>query len=209
MNETSTFRRLAAALTICSFAVAALIGIVALLGGGHFGDSEARVLGTTLIVGCTSVCMLCYLATSGTRWASVGATGGVTVILPAATSLLLLWSESAEGSEAVWRSYGVGVVAAATLAQICLLLALAGEREALAVVLWPTVVLAVVAALVASGMILGDEGPGDTWRLLGVVGILDVLGTVVTIAVAKFGGTGRRPGDLAEATADPYLGFRS
>jgi hypothetical protein len=39
MTETSSFRRVAATLTIGSFSVAALMGILALLGGGSFGDN--------------------------------------------------------------------------------------------------------------------------------------------------------------------------
>jgi hypothetical protein len=82
---------------------------------------------------------------------------------------------------------GPGVVAAATLAQICMLLALAGDRPALGLVLWPTVGLAAVLAVLVSGTILGEVDAGDFWRLIGVIAILDVLGTLVTIALAKFG----------------------
>ena len=201
MTETSSFRRVAATLTIGSFSVAALMGILALLGGGSFGDNEARVLLTTLIVGSASICVLCYLATAGTRWAPVGATGGVVVLLPTITALLLVWSDWNDGpSDGLLKSFGVGVVLAVTLAQISLLLALAGEGR-LGAVLWPTIGVAVVVAALVAGMILGGVGADDVWRLLGVLAILDVLGTLVTIALAKFGdrGTGRvergRPGE--------------
>jgi len=49
-HGTSRFRRVVTTLTIGSFSVAALMGIVALLGGGDFGENEARVLLTTLTV---------------------------------------------------------------------------------------------------------------------------------------------------------------
>jgi hypothetical protein len=191
MNETSTFRRAAATLTIGSFSLAALMGILALLGGGSFGDGEARVLLTTLIVGCASICALCYLATAGTPWAPVGVVGAVTLILPVATSLVLVWADwdlFDNDMDGTWKAFGIGVVAAVSLAQICLLLALAGNRESLRFVLWSTVGLAVLLAILVSGMILGEVDAGDVWRFIGVVAILDVLGTVVTIALAKFGG---------------------
>lgn len=200
MNELSAFRRLAATATIGSFSIAALMGIVALLGGGDFGESEGRVLLTTLVVGCASVCMLCYLATAGTRWATVGMGGAVVLIVPVVSSLLLIWSDWDGDSEGLWKLYGVGVVGAATLAQVCLLLALAGVRHRLAPVLWATVGLAVLVALLISGMILGEIEADEIWRLLGVAAILDVLGTLITTALAKFGGRDDRDGRRASGT---------
>lgn len=193
MNELSTFRRLAATATIGSFSITALMSIAALLGGGEFGESEGRVLLTTLIAGCASICMLCYLATAGTRWAPVGVLGAVVLVLPTLTALMLVWSDWHGDDEGLWKSYGIGVVGAVTLAQICLLLALAAGREALAVVLWGTVALAVVLAILISGLILGEVETDSIWRVLGIVGILDVLGTLVTIALAKFGGRDESP----------------
>jgi hypothetical protein len=190
MDDSSTYRRTAAALTIGSFSLAALMGIVALLAGGSFGDGEGRVLLTTLIVGCASICMLCFLATSGTRWAATGVAGALVLVVPVVTSLVLVWTDwdlFDSDSDGLLKTFGIGVVAAVTLAQICLLLALAGARHSLALVLWSTVVLAVLLALLVSGMILGGVGADDWWRVLGVIAILDVLGTLVTIALARFG----------------------
>jgi F0F1-type ATP synthase assembly protein I len=188
MNETSTFRRVAATLTIGSFSVAALMGIVALLGGGDFGEGEARVLLTTLIVGCASICVLCYLATAGTPWATAGVLGAVVLVLPTASALILVWSDWSGDEEGLLKAFGVGVVGAVSLAQVCLLLALAGAREALRLLLGATVLLALVVALIISGLILGEIDADGVWRLLGVTAILDVLGTLVTVALAKFGG---------------------
>jgi F0F1-type ATP synthase assembly protein I len=199
MNETSTFRRTAATLTIGSFSVAALMGIVALLTGGSFGEGEARVLLTTLIVGCASICMLCYLATSGTRWAPAGVAGALVLVVPVTTALLLVWVDwdmFDSDSEAMLKTFGIGVVAAVTLAQVCMLLALAGGHPSTRSVLWSTVVLATVLAIVVSGIIVDGLGGGDIWRLVGVVAILDVLGTLVTTALSRFGG--RRESRVAD-----------
>lgn len=191
MNETSTFRRIAATLTIGSFSIAALMGIVALLGGGDFGEGEGRVLLTTLIVGSASVNLLCYLATAGTRWAPVGAVGAIVLAMPVATALWLVWTDWANFDNGPLKAFGIGVVAAVTLAQICLLLALSGDRHNLRVILWGTVGLATVVAVIVGGMILGEIDADNVWRVLGVASILDVLGTLVTIALAKFGGEAR------------------
>ena len=112
------------------------------------------------------------------------------LILPVATSLVLVWADwdlFDSDMDGTWKAFGVGVVAAVTLAQICLLLALAGGRQALGFVLASTVGLAVLLAILVSGMFLGGVEASDLWRFIGVIAILDVLGTLVTIAVAKFG----------------------
>jgi len=190
MNETATLRRTALFLTIGSFSIAALMGVVALLAGGDFGEGEGKVVLTTLIVGCASVCVLCYLATGGTPYQAVGVLGGVAVVVPVTTALMLVWRDwdLAEGpSEWIWKSFGVGTVVAGTLAQISLLLAVAWARKNLGWLLWPTLALATAMALLLSSMILGEAEADELWRLLGVIAILDVLGTVVTAALAKFG----------------------
>jgi len=188
-QQTSSFRRVAATLTIGSFSVAALMGIIALLGGGGFGQDEARILLTTLIVGCASICTLSYLATAGTRWAPIGLLGGVVLILPVVTALVLVWSEWGGNPEGLLKAFGIGVVLAVTCAQLCLLLVVAGDGR-LGAVLWPTVAVAVLVAGFLSVMILNGLEDNDLWRLFGILAILDVLGTIVTIALAKFGDRG-------------------
>lgn len=49
MTDTSkaSLRRTMIALTIGSFSIAALLGVLSLLGGGDFGEPELRVLATT------------------------------------------------------------------------------------------------------------------------------------------------------------------
>jgi hypothetical protein len=199
MNDTTTLRRLGATLTIGSFSVAALMGIIALLGGGDFGENEGRVLLTTLVVGCASICALCYLATAGTRWVPAGVLGGVVLVLPLVTSLVLVWSDwSGDDSDGLLKAFGIGVVLASTLAQLCLLVALAGDGR-LGAVLGPTLAIAVTVAVLLSGIIVGEVDVDGVWRLLGILAILDVLGTLVTIALARFGDRGNA------RTRDPRL----
>jgi len=204
MNETATLRRTALFLTIGSFSIAALMGVIALLAGGDFGEGEAKVLLTTLVVGCASICVLCYLATGGTPYRVVGVIGGFVVVVPVTTALMLVWRDwdlFDEPSEWIWKSFGVGTVVAATLAQMSLLLGVAWARKNLAWLLWPTLGLAAAMALLLSSLILGEAEAEELWRLLGVLAILDVLGTVVTAALAKFGG--RAEGSESRAIAAP------
>lgn len=177
-------RRLVVNGVIGSFSLAALIGIVALLGGGNFGETEGRILLTTLIVGLQSVAALCYLSLAGHRLAVVGVVGGAASVAASVLALVLTWGTDSDGA---WRTFGVVVTVAASLAQAALLLALAA-RERIGPLLAATLAaIAVVAALVLIPILdVGDPGSGFA-RTLGVVAILDVLGTVLVSAQALFG----------------------
>ncbi|CAI9405433.1 ribbon-helix-helix domain-containing protein [Nocardioides sp. T2.26MG-1] len=177
-------------LTIGSFSVAALMGVAALLSGGSFGRTEGRVLLTTLLVGVASVAVLCYLATAGTSFQTVGVAGGVTVAVPVVTGLLLIWADLGSGpQDAAGRTFGAGTTVAATLAQACLLLVLGARgRPTLRGLLAGTLVLASVLAVALSVVIVAqDDPPSGVLRGMGVVAILDVLGTVVVSALSRFG----------------------
>ena len=187
MDTTSDLRRLVLGLTIGSFSIAALIGVIALLGGGEFGDTQGRVLLTTLTVGIACVAMLCCLATDGTPYRTLGVVGGVAVLWPTVQSLVLVWAEDFDwlDSEGFFQVYGLGLVIAFSLAQACLLLATAGPVERVRFLLRATLSVATLLAVVVCIEILAQDG--SWWRVMGVLGILDVLGTVVTVAMAKFG----------------------
>lgn len=169
---------------IASFSLAALLGIAALF-GGDFGETQGRVLLTTLVVGCTSMAVLCLLGTAGTRWRWVGLLGGVVTAVPTVTALVMIWGSGDMLSDGVVKTFFVGLVLALTLAQLSLLLVLVDR--AVPWLLWSTVVVAVALALVVSGQILAADTSGALLRLDGVLGILDVLGTVVTVGIARFG----------------------
>jgi hypothetical protein len=189
-STTAPVRRWIVRITIGSFSVAALMGIVALLGGGDFGETEGRILLTTLLVGVVSIAVLCYLATAGRRSQPVGVAGGVTVLVPFATGLVMIWGDLQDApGEGLVKTFGVGAIVAATLAQVCLLLALGEKASPLARrLLLGTIVLAGLVAVMTSLLVLGYNPDGDSYyRALGVVAILDVLGTVVGAALMKFG----------------------
>jgi F0F1-type ATP synthase assembly protein I len=177
-------------LTIGSFSVAALLGVAALLSGGSFGRTEGRVLLTTLLVGVASVAVLCYLATAGTPFQATGIAGGGSVAVPVMTGLLLIWGDlGADPQDVAGRTFGVGTTVAATLAQACLLLVLgARARPVVRALLVGTLVLASVLAVSLSVVLVAqDDPPSAVLRGMGVVAILDVLGTVVVSALSRFG----------------------
>jgi hypothetical protein len=191
-------------ITIGSFSLAALMGVVALLGGGEFGETEARVLLTTLLVGTVSVHVLCYLATADRPFELVGVVGGVVVLAPLLTALYMIWAGfDSDPPEAVVKTFGVGAIVAATLAQACLLMVVGTRRSRLVGrLLAATLVMAGALACLTSAIVLGVEPDGFGYaRVLGIVAILDVLGTVVVAALGKFGGP--EPGASASQLVVP------
>jgi len=183
----SDVRRVVLAVTISSFTIAALMGIGALLGAGDFGETGVRVLLTTVVVGCASVVTLCCLVVVGGRFQWVGAAGFLLVLSTTALGLLLVWDTSEELVDNLYQTFGIAVTLSLTLAQICLLLGLAGSRRALASLMWATVGLTLVVAGMVSALIVEYDASDGFLRTLGIVGILDVLGTLTTIAIGVFG----------------------
>lgn len=181
-------RRVVSRAVIACFAVAALLGILALLAGGDFGDTELRVLLTTVVLGVESVAMLCYLALAGHRLAAVGWVGAPLSLLTTALALAMTWGDAGDGS-IEW--FGVLLTLSASLAQASLLLALAAKEDTSPGVVLTLLAVAVVAAMVI-GAIVDDDRDSGYWRVLGVAAILDVLGTVVVTAMRVFGRSGRQ-----------------
>lgn len=180
-------RRVVLAVTISSFSIAALMGIAALLGADIFSETSVKVLATTVVVGLASMLTLCCLVVVGGRFQPAGLLGFLVTLGTTVLALALVWS----ASETLWnhvdQGFRVAVTASLTLAQVCLLLGLAGSRRRLAPLTWSTVALALVVGTMVSALIY-DYQAGDGYvRGLGVVAILDVLGTLVTIALGVFG----------------------
>jgi hypothetical protein len=180
-------RRVVLAVTISSFSIAALMGIAALLGADIFSETSVKILATTVTVGCASMLTLCCLVVVGGRFQPVGLLGFLVTLGTTVLALALVWS----ASESLWnhvdQTFRVAITASLTLAQVCLLLGLAGSRRRLAPLTWSTVALALVVGGMVSALIY-DYQPADGYvRGLGVVAILDVLGTLVTIALGVFG----------------------
>jgi hypothetical protein len=197
-------RRGVLAVTISSFSIAALMGIAALLGAGDFGETSVRILLTTVVVGCASVVTLCCLVVVGGRFEPAGVLGFLFALATAGLALVMVWGGSDDLIEDLYQVFGVGVTASLTLAQICLLLGLAGARRSLARLMWATVVLAVVVGAMVCAMITGYDPSDSFLRALGIIAILDVLGTLVTISLGVFG----RADDRVTVTLPPAVAAR-
>src|SRR5215207_2167441 len=107
MHGMNNLRGIVVKIVIASFSLAALLGIVALLGGGEFGDTESKILLTTVIVGVESVAVLCYLSIAERPTAWVGALGGLVSLVPFLLALLLAW-DVIDDQDGVWQTFGIG-----------------------------------------------------------------------------------------------------
>ena len=192
--EISSVRRIVVRLTISCFALAALIGIVALLAPGRLGSVQQRILLTTLVVGVVSVLTLCYLSVSGSRYQPVGLLGGVVALVAAVSVLDMFWAHwQHDPGTGLVRTFGVSGILALTLAQFTLLLALARRAGNIARLVPATLAAGTLLAGMLCATVLGWHPGSAAVRVVGVVAILDVLGTVVATALGLFG-AGRRHG---------------
>ena len=181
-------RRAAIIAIIVSLVVAALLGIIALL-SGEFGSLQGDVLLSTLTVAAFGTTALCHLAIVARAVRAVGFVGIAASAGAAVCAFVLIWVDW--GTSVTWeqmepwvKAFGALTVIAVSLAQANLLLLLADRpqpaiRIGLAVTLLAVAVVAVMVILpiVTNGDIPGDDGE-PYWRAVGVIGILDALGTI-------------------------------
>ncbi|UTT61954.1 hypothetical protein [Microcella humidisoli] len=178
---------------IVSFSLAAIVGIIALL-SGDFGETQGRIILMTLLLGATSITALCHLAIADRAMRIVGFVGLAASAITLITGLVLIWRDwNSPGFDEWFKAFATAGILAVSFAHANLLLLLAGRRRA--VIRYGLMLTLVMIAAVAIMFILpilsnGDiPGPGnEEWytRLFGVVGILDVLGTVVVPVLAIF-----------------------
>lgn len=192
-----SLRRLVAILVIAAFSIAALGGIIVLLRGGDISETEGRVLLTTVIVGIEALAMLCYLATADTRAWVVGLLGALISLAAFGWSLAMVWG--AETADDEWKLFFSLLILAGSLAQASLLLGLAGRFRTLVGI---TMILVGAVAAMAVYAIFAEVTDDTYFRVHGIFGILDALGTVVAIAAAAVRGRGE-PAALVDAEPAP------
>lgn len=178
---------------IVSFSLAAVVGIIALL-SGDFGETQGRIVLTTLLLGATSITALCHLAVADRAMRIVGFVGLAASTVTLATGLVLIWRDwDSLGFEDWLKIFATAGIIAVSFAHANLLLLLAGRRRAviriglmITLAMIAIVAIMLIVPIVSEGDIPGSAHEEWYWRLFGVVGILDVLGTVVVPVLAIF-----------------------
>jgi hypothetical protein len=178
---------------IVSFSLAAIVGIIALL-SGDFGETQGRIILTTLLMGGTSITALCHLAIADRAMRIVGFVGLAASTVTLVAGLVLIWRDWNDSAFEDWlQVFATAAVIAVSFAHANLLLLLAGRRRVIirvglmvTLVMIAIVAIMIILPIVSEGEIPGFDNEGWYWRLFGVVGILDVLGTVVVPVLAIF-----------------------
>ena len=178
---------------VVSFSLAALVGIIALL-SGDFGETQGRIILTTLVMGATSITALCHLAIADRAMRVVGFVGLAASGLALVTGLVLIWRDwNSPGFDVWFKVFATAGVLAVSFAHANLILLLAGRRRRVirigvivTLVMIAAVATMIILPIVSDGQIPSYENEEWYSRLFGVVGILDALGTVVVPVLAIF-----------------------
>ncbi|GAA3759353.1 hypothetical protein GCM10022240_09950 [Microbacterium kribbense] len=198
-------RRTIVTLIIVAFGLAAIGGIIVLL-GAELGDTALRVLGTTATVGAFSIAVLCCAALLSRPLRAVGVVGSIIAVLGAGLAVWQIWYDGEYG--AAWENLmkvtwtAIAATVALSLASLLLLLA---DRRRSAVRVGLAVTLVLMAVVL--GMIVWLIWAADTVddqifpRVLGVSSILAALGAVVVPVLSLLMPDVRRAG-LSRATVD-------
>jgi hypothetical protein len=176
----SLLRRIIVGVIIAAFGLAAVLGIIVLL-GGSLGEIAFRVLGTTAVIGAFSVGVLCCAALVGRRAQVFGMVGVVVTVLSAALVVWNIWVDSHEQWDLVFRLVWTAVAVSSAFALASLLLLLSSrQRPAVRTGLWITLALVALLLALTLYMTWAREIPWDDFaRMYGIVAILAALGSIV------------------------------
>ncbi len=161
---------------ILSLAGCGLCGIYVLI-IGDFGDFEARVLATTASIGAASILGLAAaIPHEQRRWHPVGLLGLIAVTAALMLALILIWRVVDE-SERMGKTLGIACTFAVAFPHVGLL-GLARLHRRFDWVRALTVATIVLLSIQICYMILAEDGGEGLFRLLGVLAIITVCGTI-------------------------------
>jgi peptidoglycan biosynthesis protein MviN/MurJ (putative lipid II flippase) len=181
----------------------ALVGFLALTAAlaivlflrGDFGETELRLLATTLALGFYSLTGLAGATVVARDW--LASFGWLTIVVSAGGLILAvvaIWANREGESEGLAKAALVSLVLSASFAWGSLLLPRRrdGDPGSLSAALVATLAAVAVLAGMLVILILREQEPGDLYfRLLGVVAVLAVLGTLLLPIVRRIGGQAR------------------
>lgn len=172
---------------IISLIVSALIGIIIFL-FGDFGETEAKILITTLTIGGYSLTGLCCSTLYEKKRAISLAFSGIAVsIIGFLYTVLAIWEIIDLNSWDGFKPLLIFIILAFSIAHSCLLLLIRSEKPIIKNSLFATIgFIGIVALMLILLVFEAIDEPGEFYfRLLGVFAILDVLGTIVVPILNK------------------------
>lgn len=187
MEKTIRWKRAFLITMIVSLSISALIGIIIFL-FGDFGETEARLLMTTLTVGGYSLTGLCcsVLYEKG-KFPALAVSGMAISVIGFLYSVLAIWEVIQLDNKFTGETLATLVILAFSTAHAALLLLIESGKPVVNGALAATMLFIAIVAGMLIGLVV--NGFGDVgefyYRLLGVFAILDVLGTIVTPILHK------------------------
>ncbi|MEL7123697.1 MAG: hypothetical protein AAFO07_29915 [Bacteroidota bacterium] len=164
---------------ILALSISALIGILIFI-LGDFNDLQIRILLSTLSVGAFSLtgfcCSLIYNREELQLLSIVG-------MLASSFALLLcvftIWGEP--NMDEFWKLLFISITLAIAFAHVSLMLLVRPKSVIVKYLLYATILFIILVSIFLISLVVVDEFENEVgWRILGVFGILDALGTVVT-----------------------------
>lgn len=164
--------------------ISAVIGIFIFL-FGDFGETEAKLLLTTLTIGGFSLTGLCSSTIHNRMELKAFSLVGMLVsVLGFLITICVIW-EIIDIKD-TWKTMIVFIILAVTIGHISLLFIIKPKSTFLKNILRVTILFISIVAIMLITLILADaDVDGFFFRLLGVFAILDVLGTVATPIINK------------------------
>ena len=174
---------------IASLSISALIAIFVFL-FGNFGETEFKILFTTLTVGGYSLTGLCSsILYDRRKYLPLAFSGIIVSVIGFLITIGTIW-EIVDFDD-VWKSVIIFAILAVSLAHSSLLLLLKSTKNSVNVCLWATIIFIVIVAIMLIYLVLSEfnlhlyQIDEFFYRLLGVFAVLDVLGTIVTLILKK------------------------
>jgi peptidoglycan/LPS O-acetylase OafA/YrhL len=180
VGDVRAIKRVLLRVAILALCVTALVAIVAVL-TARLDETEGRILLTHLVVAGYSLFALAAAAVAERR-PLLARAGWVACALGLVLALISIWAAWNSDSHDLYRWTFILLAVAFTLAHVSLIESRRRDSDGPVVRSISSATIAAVAllgALIAIGIATIDSGSEGFFRLLGVVGVLDVLGTVV------------------------------
>jgi len=173
-----SFRSLFIKLLVGSLVIGSAISIFIFL-FGEFGDTESKILGSIASLGFFSLLGLCssiiYEGGKGRRLSEIGM---ITAAAAFALSMVAIWDMF--DMDYLGKPMIIAIVIAVAIAHAALLLRLNPQNDLVQKIRRATLVcVAILATLIILGVVFEFFDTNGYWRVIGVVAILDVLGTIL------------------------------
>ncbi|MBI3744573.1 MAG: hypothetical protein HY261_09875 [Chloroflexi bacterium] len=173
---------------VAALVVSAAVAIVFVI-RGHFGHTEAKVLGTTGVVAgfgiFTFPCMLHY---ERGRFTALSAFGIASSLLLACLLIAGIWVNDGVSNDQFWQTVVSVAIAAVGTNHIAVMLFAKSPHRLVRLTLYATLTLTSILALTLIGAVWGEPDSDGFLRFVAVLSILDALGTLSVPIVSRLVG---------------------